>query len=337
MIAIIYLGKRGGGEKLLHDLSKSKKINFAECTFFISEVLMSRFIQPTNASVVAIQTFVYPAGSILYLNRLLKAIFVIKGELKKRRIRKVLFLMPHPWDLFISCALPRKSFKIYRCIHDLNPHPGEFFPPRWLIQALIQRSDCLIIFSRYIQRQIPYSKSTILTRLPHELDSFKNSVDKEHDILFIGRFYSYKGLSKLPEISDEIYKIGHSLSIIGSGKFPKVIPRNTFLKIGWLPNEEFIGHISKAKLIILPYTEASQSGIAAIAIKQRVPIVVMPVGGLPELVKDWDCGEISEDLSVQKFLEAIKLALNKEYSFQQIASFDVKDFDEVIMEIEEIA
>lgn len=336
MIAIVYLGKRGGGEKLLNDLSKSNNINFAECTFFISEALIPRFIVPTNASVIGIRTFVHPVGSILHLYRLLKAIFIIKSELEKRRIRKVLFLMPHPWDLFISYALSRKRFIIYRCIHDLNPHPGEFFPPRSLIRVLIKRSDHLVIFSRYIQHQIPNGKSTILTRLPHELEPIENVLWKKHDVLFIGRLYSYKGLSKLPEISEEIHKIGHSLSIIGSGKFSEVIPRSVYLKTGWLSNQEFIQHIANAKLIILPYSEASQSGIAPIAIKLGVPIVVMPVGGLPELVNDWDCGEISEDLSVQKFIEAVKLAFNKEYTFKQIAGFDVKNFDQVIMEIEEM-
>ncbi len=334
MIAIIYLGKRGGGEKLLRDLTKSKKIDFNECTFFISKALMTRFVPPANASVISIKTFVHPAGSILQLNRLLKAIVVIKAELKKRRIKKVLFLMPHPWDLLISYALSRERFSIYRCIHDVKPHPGEFFPPRSLIRALINRSDYLVTFSEYIQRQIPHGKSIIPTRLPHELESMNCSLEQEHDILFIGRVYSYKGLSLLPEISEEIYKTGRSLSIIGSGKFPDTVPRNNFFYNGWLSNEEFIQHISQARLVILPYTEASQSGIAAIALKQRVPIVVTPVGGLPEIIRDWDCGEVSGDLSVLKFLEAINLAATKEYSFRQIAGFDIKEFDEVIIEIE---
>lgn len=334
MIAIIYLGKRGGGEKLLGDLSKSKRINFSECTFFVSKALITRFIPPANASVIGIETFVHPVGSVLQLNRLLKAILVIRAEIKSRRISKALFLMPHPWDLFISYALPRKKFRIYRCIHDLSPHPGEFFPPRSLIRALINHSDCLVTFSRYIQRQIPMGKTIIPTRLPHELESINYSLEKIHDILFIGRLHSYKGVSLLPEISDGIYEIGRSLSIIGSGKLPNGIPRNNFFYNGWLSNEEFIQHISKAKLIIFPYTEASQSGIAAIAVKQRVPIVVMPVGGLPELINDWDCGEISQDLSVNKFLEAIKVASSKEYSFQQIDGFDIMEFDEVVMEIE---
>jgi glycosyltransferase involved in cell wall biosynthesis len=334
MIAIIYLGKRGGGEKLLRDLSKSKKIDFNECTFFISKALTDRFIPPANASVIGIKTFRYPAGSILQLPRLLKAILVVKAELNKRRISKVLFLMPHPWDLFISHGLSRKKFRIYRCIHDINPHPGEFFPPRSLVRALIKRSDYIVTFSEYIKHQIPYGKAIISSRLPHELESINYSLEKQHDILFVGRLYSYKGLSLLPEISEEIYKIGRSLSIIGSGNFPGIVPRNNFFHNGWLSDEDFIQHISKAKLIILPYIEASQSGIAAIAVKQHVPIIVMPVGGLPEMINDWDCGEISEDLSVHKFLEAIKLSASKEYSFRQIAGFDVKEFDEVIMEIE---
>jgi glycosyltransferase involved in cell wall biosynthesis len=180
-------------------------------------------------------------------------------------------------------------------------------------------------------------KQSILTRLPQNRAAINNHIEITHDILFIGRFHSYKGLSNLPKISEEIYKMGRTLSIIGSGKFLENIPRNDFLKIGWVENEEFMAHIRQAKLIILPYIEASQSGIASIAVSQQVPIVVMPVGGLQELVNDWDCGEVSADLSVEKFVEAIKVALTKKYNFMQQANFQVPDFDEVVWNIERLS
>jgi glycosyltransferase involved in cell wall biosynthesis len=264
---------------------------------------------------------------------MVKAIFIVRRELKKNRINTALFLMPHPWDLFISLAMNRKSVSIFTCIHDVEPHPGELFPPKKFTKLLIAQSSCVITFSKFIQNQIPVSKASILTRLPQTRAPINSLDGITHDVLFIGRIHSYKGLSKLPEISHEIYKMGRTLSIIGSGNFPEDIPRNSFLKIGWIANDEFMAHIAQAKLIILPYIEASQSGIASIAVSQRVPIVVMPVGGLQELVNDWDCGEVSADLSVDKFVEAIKMASTKEYTFIQRANFQIRDFDEVVLDI----
>jgi glycosyltransferase involved in cell wall biosynthesis len=333
MIAIIYLGKRGGGEKLLRDLSKSNKIDFSRVTFFVSEAILSRFTPPPNASVVGIKTFNNPIGSILYFHRIAKAILIIKKELKQNRIQRVLFLMPHPWDLLISLAINRKYVDVFTCIHDLEPHPGEFFPPKNFTRLLIAFSSCVITFSKYIQNQIPMNKQSILSRLPQNREAINYPPGITHDILFIGRFHAYKGLSNLPKISEEIYKIGRTLSIVGSGKFLDHNPQNSFLKIGWIENEEFMAHIAQAKLIILPYIEASQSGIASIAVSHQVPIVVMPVGGLQELVSDWDCGEVSADLSVEKFVEAIKVALSKKYTFVQRANFHIPDFDEVVHEI----
>jgi glycosyltransferase involved in cell wall biosynthesis len=46
------------------------------------------------------------------------------------------------------------------------------------------------------------------------------------------------------------------------------------------------GLLAQASLVVLPYTQASQSGVGLLAVGAGVPVVVSNLGALPELVHD---------------------------------------------------
>ena len=53
-----------------------------------------------------------------------------------------------------------------------------------------------------------------------------------------------------------------------------------------VPNDELSKLFQKASIVVLPYIEATQSGIVAIAFAYGKPVVVTNVGSLPEVVED---------------------------------------------------
>jgi glycosyltransferase involved in cell wall biosynthesis len=58
----------------------------------------------------------------------------------------------------------------------------------------------------------------------------------------------------------------------------------------YIPNEEVEPYFRAADVVVLPYTSATQSGIAQIALSFERPVIVTRVGGLPEAVRDGETG-----------------------------------------------
>ena len=64
-----------------------------------------------------------------------------------------------------------------------------------------------------------------------------------------------------------------------------------------------------ADVLVLPYIEASQSGLIPIARALGTPVVVTPVGGLPEQVIHGASGVVAQRVTPAAVAEAIDLAL----------------------------
>jgi glycosyltransferase involved in cell wall biosynthesis len=58
----------------------------------------------------------------------------------------------------------------------------------------------------------------------------------------------------------------------------------------YIPNEEVETYFRAADVVVLPYTSATQSGIAQIALSFERPVIVTRVGGLPEAVREGETG-----------------------------------------------
>ena len=115
-------------------------------------------------------------------------------------------------------------------------------------------------------------------------------------LLFFGRITIYKGLDvlldALPLIWERVPEA--TLTIAGSGELahhaslddPRVVVRNEHVR-----DEDVPAVFAAATCCVLPYREASQSGVGSQARAYGRPIVATSVGGLPELVGD-DAGRI---------------------------------------------
>ena len=66
----------------------------------------------------------------------------------------------------------------------------------------------------------------------------------------------------------------------------------------------------------MPYIEASQSGVIAIAHSLSTPVVVTPVGGLIDQISVGKNGLIARDTSPESLAESIDQALLMEWSLE---------------------
>jgi glycosyltransferase involved in cell wall biosynthesis len=73
----------------------------------------------------------------------------------------------------------------------------------------------------------------------------------------------------------------------------------------YISNEDVAVYFSAADVVVLPYVEASQSGIVPIAYSFDTPVISTRVGGLPEAVLDGETGFLVDPGSAAQLTEAI--------------------------------
>ena len=262
--------------------------------------------------------------------------------------------------LWLSLFLPFLiKFPIVTTIHDVNPHPGSRKFDQIIGKRMhIKFSDCLIVHGERAKRALKINKKCYV--IPHGDYSFflnyKNDVinEKENTILFFGRIEDYKGLEYLirsiPYISTDFPDI--KLIIAGSGDFGKyknmiLNDKNYEVHNRFIPDEKVPNFFQRAKIVVLPYIEGTQSGIIPIAYAFKKPVVVTNVGSIPEVVDGGKTGFIVPPRDEKALAEAIVKLLNddklrkemgetaykkmkEELSWDKIADRTAKIYEEVI-------
>jgi glycosyltransferase involved in cell wall biosynthesis len=109
-------------------------------------------------------------------------------------------------------------------------------------------------------------------------------------VLLFGRLEQYKGLDVLVEAMPLIWRARPEVQLVVAGEGPAATlvpdhPRVTLIA-RYIAESEVEPLLAEASLVALPYTQASQSGVGALAIAAGVPVVVTDVGGLPDLAYD---------------------------------------------------
>ena len=84
------------------------------------------------------------------------------------------------------------------------------------------------------------------------------------------------------------------------------IERSLVLKTDFIPASEVKYYFSACDVAVLPYKNASQSGIAQIAMNFNKPVIASNVGGLSEIVINDKTGLLVESNNPKKLAEAIQ-------------------------------
>lgn len=139
-------------------------------------------------------------------------------------------------------------------------------------------------------------------------------------ILMFGRMEAYKGLDLLLAAARILKQRGVPFHLRLAGRGPALEPlRSDYLALGccsirsdFLPREAAIEEFRRASVVVVPYTEATQSGIVAIAFAFARPVVATAVGGLPDFVRDETNGLLVAPDDPEALADGLQRALTEQ-------------------------
>jgi glycosyltransferase involved in cell wall biosynthesis len=227
----------------------------------------------------------------------------------------------HPW---LDLALPLwKRYPLVCTVHDFRPHPGDKLSqktPFWLEMFLRRRANQLIVHSEHVRTLMAQALDGTggnISLMPHiqiGQQLFAPILDEqEHLILFFGRIWEYKGLEYLiraePLISARVPDV--RIMIAGQGEDFARYSRMMVHPERFIVHNEFISEQStaeyfrRASVVVLPYIEASQSGVIPLAYSAGKPVVATNVGGLPEMVEHGRTGYVVNPRDPKQLADAL--------------------------------
>lgn len=196
-----------------------------------------------------------------------------------------------------------------------NVIPHEHRPfDRPFTRYLFSVTDYFIVQSRAVERELQsFLPGAVYRYAPHPVyDIFGPALPRTDArrllgitaprvLLFFGYVRRYKGLHVLlramarllPLLDVHLLVVGEfyederpyreEISTLG-------LEDHVRLYSGYIPNAEVARFFSAADAVVLPYTSATQSGIAQIAYNFNLPVIATDVGGLAEVVLDGRTG-----------------------------------------------
>ena len=217
----------------------------------------------------------------------------------------------------VLCNL-RKTIVNAITIHDVRMHLYHFSLRRTLVNILckqyrkigIQNADNIILLSQNSKRlflnQYPSSENKVrLLKLGAHVPKVREDkrpieIKKEQKFfLFFGRIDKYKGIDTLINAYNTFnadYKKNVPLIIAGNGSLSKtekclIDNSNNILLINrFIENEEMIWLFKNCIAVVVPYKEASQSGVVPMAYFFGNPVLAANINGLNEYVIDKKTG-----------------------------------------------
>jgi glycosyltransferase involved in cell wall biosynthesis len=192
-------------------------------------------------------------------------------------------------------------------VHDPVPHPGDAAPARWvpaLRRLLRRRAGLVFVHSEALAEELRATGevSAPVEVVPHGAEEGSMEPIRLPDsLLFFGRMSYYKGLDVLLEAMPRVWEARPDvgLTVAGEGHIPEhpvLADARVTLRAEHVPESEVPALMAGSSCLVLPYRQASQSGVGSLARQYGRAVVATRVGGLPELVSpDWGRLVPSED------------------------------------------
>lgn len=230
--------------------------------------------------------------------------------------------------LFLTLVKEFRSFPFFYTIHDVVPHSGEYKIQGELVdQLLVRISHKTFVHGSHnadlFEKKYP---NNYYYTIPHGEFRFyteycNSSIEYKPEILFFGRIKEYKGIETLLQAEHYISKkyTDYSMIVAGSGKVTSKqkehIKKSDNIELinRYIENKEVCELFSRCRMVILPYKDASQTGVIPIAYSFRKPVIATQVGGLPEMVQHGKTGFLVESEKPQNLAQyCAQLLENKE-------------------------
>ena len=244
--------------------------------------------------------------------------------------------MWHPWNSAMVTILQKKNIPYVLTVHDAVRHKGDSGRIQRWVGAYEQRyADAYIALSKHVKSQLdgrrhqpPYG-TIVIPHAPFIYSAPTKTADQERGtvkFLFIGRIRTYKGLDVLLDAFDQVFEASAnsvSLTIAGSGNlgpYESKLSRLSQIDVQnkWLSDREFGELIHSHDVLVLPYLEASQSGVVAAAHGSGKPVVAFSVGGISEQIHHEVDGLLAVDRSPEGLAREILRLANDQHLLDRV-------------------
>jgi glycosyltransferase involved in cell wall biosynthesis len=302
--------------------------NIVDVILMIPEEHAKRFCNKINDN-IKLKSFTKPRlreiANLLFVYKMIKRINQLKPDV-------IHLQRGHPW---LNFGLPfLRKYLLVNTIHDVNLHVGDKESskiPFFTHKFAINNAKKIIVHSEKLKTEFTqkYNKfDNDVHVIPRGINSIYNRYtdkfiqEEENTILFFGRIWPYKGLRYLIEAEPHITHIIPDAKIIIAGRGEDVIrnyqpfmanPNKFKIYNKHISNNMVAELFHQASVVVLPYIEASQSGVVPLAYSFKKPVVVTNVGSLSEIVDNGITGFVVPSKDPEKLADRIIYLLkNKE-------------------------
>jgi glycosyltransferase involved in cell wall biosynthesis len=323
-VLFAYFGRRGALSQITLDLARTAAVAGPMAPLLAVSRQNEAFdaIVATGVPVLPVDTF--DSGPSLVVRTLLAPLRLARLVAAARAADAtwVVTLMPHAWSPLLRRAAQAAGLRYAVIVHDGAHHPGDGMAlvDRWWAWEA-RRADRVITWSLAVAERL-----VGMGVAPERISPLYHPVPAGYvregapapaaagplRLLFFGRIRLYKGLRLLLDAHRILAGEGRAitLSIVGDGDLapyadgldqPGVTVDNR-----WIGHEEVPELIAEHDVVVLPYLEASQSGVIPAAFAAGRPVVVTPVDGLVEQVRDGVNGVVAGAATAEALADALR-------------------------------
>jgi len=302
-VMFLYWGRRGAMSRFALALAHEVK-SMADLDVVFSLSVENELFDDFRLSGVnlhPVRTFSTSAGPITQLYRIPTLRRALEQCLRAHRIEAVITLMPHVWSPLLTGIVRRMAIPYVVIVHDVKAHIGDStgLINYWLL-CDAYRADRIVTLSQSVTNELIghwwIARERIAKLFLPNLCYSEPVRPRRRDsaaplrLLFFGRMLPYKGLTIFVSAVERIRARGIPIEVgvFGEGHLGRDRLRLEALGATvvnrWIAEAEIDGVFAQYDALVLSHIEASQSGVAAVALGSGLPVVTTPIGGLTEQV-----------------------------------------------------
>lgn len=249
----------------------------------------------------------------------------------------VMYTFYHRWNSFIDKFVIAKERILF--LHDPIPHSGERARLLRLMKKSASRMDRVVVLTKSFITLVSEEYGIPLERIyymPHPLideplgkhiaQDYQCDSASSTQFLFFGRICEYKGIGTLIEAYSQVEKLRDDvcLTVAGNGDFSTYSAAFAQLHSADLINryikeDEIAELFSRPNgVLVVPYVDATQSGVISLAYSYGVPVIASDTGGLREQLDDGRVGLLCQPGDTEALANAmIAIADDPDYRMRQ--------------------
>lgn len=321
-VMIWYWGRRGGGAQFALGLAKALAIHKdIDLTLSVSaQGELLPFFEELKVPIQVVNTYKDRVSFVTSSVRIPRVVDEFLGLARGADV--VVSAMSHLWTPIACGSLKKRAIPFVPVIHDMQPHDGDpALAWDWRLDRELRSARAAVALSATVQHALLGRKPQLpVLRMPlpafmHKPSTVQISRPKTNEVrfLFFGRIRAYKGLDILRDAFSIVVNKGFSvrLKVVGEGDFQgfaaglEAVP-GVIIENRWVPDTEISTLLTEADVVVLPYSEASQSGIVPQALAMGIPVIGTPVGGLLEQIREGEGGVLASEPNARAFAVAME-------------------------------